>query len=288
MMTVKDLSRLTGVSIRTLQFYDEIGLFRPTAVTDAGYRLYDGEALQTLQQILFFKELDFTLKEIKAMMESPSFDPAVTFQKQRELIQMKRDRLNGILELLDKRIKGEISMEFKAFDMSDYFCALSDLKKTHMEEIVQKLGSLDRFDEMIEELNFNKNEIAAMAVTQFGSLENFTKAMEKNLKRFLSGKGVLPQAEVEGLAEKTEALTKRLAADLTKDAASDEIQETVRELIAFVNKTNQGMDMGENYWGFMAENYMSNPAYIEINDRKYGTGASKFIGRAIKTHLGRQ
>lgn len=287
-MTVKDLSLLTGVSIRTLQFYDEIGLFRPTAVTDAGYRLYDREALQTLQQILFFKELDFTLKEIKAMMESPAFDPTATFQKQRELIQMKRDRLNGILELLDKRIKGEKNMEFKAFDMSDYFCALSDLKKTHMEEIVQKLGSMERFEEMIEELNSNKNEIAAMAVTQYGSLEDFTKAMEKNLKRFLSGKSLIPQTEAEGLAEKTEALTKRLAADLTKDAASDEIQEMVRELTAFVNETNQGMDMGENYWGFMAENYMSNPAYIEINDRKYGTGASKFIGRAIKVHLNRQ
>ena len=60
MMTVKQVSSLTGVSIRTLQFYDEIGLFKPTRITDAGYRLYDDEALEILQQILFFKELDFT------------------------------------------------------------------------------------------------------------------------------------------------------------------------------------------------------------------------------------
>ena len=71
MMTVKQMSSLTGVSVRTLQFYDEIGLLNPTQVTEAGYRMYDENTLAVLQQILFFKELDFTLKEIKAIMASP-------------------------------------------------------------------------------------------------------------------------------------------------------------------------------------------------------------------------
>lgn len=93
MMTVKQVSTLTGVSVRTLQFYDEIGLFQPTEMTEAGYRLYDEHALEVLQQILFFKELDFTLKEIKAIMENPQFNKAAVFKKQRELIQLKRDRL---------------------------------------------------------------------------------------------------------------------------------------------------------------------------------------------------
>lgn len=72
MMTVKQVANLTGVSVRTLQFYDEIGLLKPAGLTEAGYRLYDENTLETLQQILFFKELDFTLKEVKTIMENPA------------------------------------------------------------------------------------------------------------------------------------------------------------------------------------------------------------------------
>ena len=93
MMTVKQVSVLTGVSVRTLQFYDEIGLLKPTQMTESGYRLYDESALEVLQQILFFKELDFTLKEIKVIMENPQFDKKAAFEKQKELIRLKRDRL---------------------------------------------------------------------------------------------------------------------------------------------------------------------------------------------------
>ena len=85
-MTVKQVANLTGVSVRTLQFYDEIGLLKPAGLTEAGYRLYDENTLETLQQILFFKELDFTLKEVKTIMENPQFDKMNAFIKQRELI----------------------------------------------------------------------------------------------------------------------------------------------------------------------------------------------------------
>jgi len=133
MMTVKQMSSLTGVSVRTLQFYDEIGLLKPAQVTEAGYRMYDENAVAELQQILFFKELDFTLKEIKAVMASPLYDRKDAFEKQRELIRIKRDRLNALLELLDRLIKGERTLDFKEFDMSNYFQVLTDYKRTHME-----------------------------------------------------------------------------------------------------------------------------------------------------------
>ena len=74
MKTVRQVSELTGISVRTLHYYDEIGLFRPSEVTESGYRLYDEDALETLQQILFFKELDFSLKDIKWIMTSPNYD----------------------------------------------------------------------------------------------------------------------------------------------------------------------------------------------------------------------
>ena len=90
---------MSGISVRTLQYYDEIGVFKPTKVTDAGYRLYDDEALKTLQQILFFKELDFPLKDIKAIMEDPHYDKLKAFKKQKELLIVKRDRLTKLLSL---------------------------------------------------------------------------------------------------------------------------------------------------------------------------------------------
>lgn len=285
MMTVKQVSLLTGVSVRTLQFYDEIGLLKPTKLTDAGYRLYDEHALEALQQILFFKELDFTLKEIKTIMENPNFDRATALKKQRELIEMKRDRLNALLELLDKLVKGEKCMDFKNFDMSEYFQILADFKKTHTEEIIKQLGSMERFDEMLFELKGREQEIAEMAVQQYGSLEGFTKAIEHNLRGFLAHGPTIPQSEVSGLMEQTEVLTKRLTADLSKDVASPEVQEIVQELISFVNSCNKDIDLGAHYWTFLAETYVSSPAFIETTDQKYGKGASIFIGKAIQAYL---
>ena len=76
MKTVKEVSRITGVSVRTLHHYDAIGLLKPTAVTEAGYRLYGDAALKRMQSILFFRELQFPLKDIKRILDGPGFDPA--------------------------------------------------------------------------------------------------------------------------------------------------------------------------------------------------------------------
>jgi len=257
MMTVKQMSSLTGVSVRTLQFYDEIGLLKPTQVTEAGYRMYDENTLAVLQQILFFKELDFTLKEIKAIMASPLYDRKDAFEKQRELIQIKRDRLNALLELLDRLIKGERTLDFREFDMSNYFQVLTDYKRTHMEEIIKQLGSMESFDEMISELKANEGHIAQMAVKQYGSIEKFTKAMEENLQHFLENGPGFTQKEADEAVDKTDTLTKKLTADLSKEAGSDEVQKIAGELVSLINESNGGMDMGSSYWSFMVNNYMT-------------------------------
>lgn len=285
MMTVKQVSSLTGVSIRTLQFYDEIGLFKPVKTTDAGYRLYDYSSLEVLQQILFFKELDFTLKEIKAIMESPQFDIISTFKKQRELLQMKRDRLNTLLELLDKLLKGERCMDFKNFDMSDYFRVLDDFKVSHTDEVIKNFGSIEQFDNIISKAKSNEDELISIAIKQFGSVESFTKAVEKNMNNFLTKGTPISQEDAKNFIEENEVITKQLTSDLTKDVTSSEIQEIVNRLISLNNKINKDIDMGDNYWSFTAENYISNPMYIKVNDKKYGEGASKFIGYALKAYL---
>ena len=285
MMTVKQVANLTGVSVRTLQFYDEIGLLKPAGLTEAGYRLYDENTLETLQQILFFKELDFTLKEVKTIMENPQFDKMNAFIKQRELIQLKRDRLNALIELLDKLIKLEKCMDFKKFDMTDYFNALNEYRQNNSEEIVKQFGSLESFDEMLTMMRSREDEIGEMAVKQYGSIENYTKAAQKNLARFLADGPAFSRTEALSLAEKTEALTRKLTADLTKDPADPGIREITAGLITLTEESNKGTDMGDNYWEFMAELYRTNPAYIEANDKKYGPGASEFISKAIKACL---
>lgn len=116
-MTVNDVSKLTGVSIRTLQYYDTIGLLKPNGHTEAGYRLYDDTALERLQQILLFKELEFSLKEIKSMINAPDFDRNKAMEQQIELLTMKKEHLENLIDFARKiKITGVKNMDFTVFD----------------------------------------------------------------------------------------------------------------------------------------------------------------------------
>ena len=117
MMTVNEVSKLTGVSIRTLQYYDRIGLLHPAGHTEAGYRLYDEAALETLQQILLFRELEFPLKDIKKIIGSPDFDRSKALGQQIELLELKKEHIENLIDLA-KGIKllGVRYLSFDAFD----------------------------------------------------------------------------------------------------------------------------------------------------------------------------
>lgn len=119
MMTVKEVSRLTGVSIRALQYYDKIGLLRPTGHTESGYRLYDDTALERLQHILLFRELEFPLKEIREMIEGPDFDKAKALEQQIMLLTMKKEHLERLIEFARGiQLTGGKRMDFSVFDTS--------------------------------------------------------------------------------------------------------------------------------------------------------------------------
>jgi DNA-binding transcriptional MerR regulator len=118
MMTVHEVSILTGVSIRTLQYYDRIGLLHPAEYTDAGYRLYDDAALETLQQILLFRELEFPLKDIQRIIQNPSFDRQKALDQQITLLELKKEHLDNLI-ILAREIKAtgvKTKMDFSAFD----------------------------------------------------------------------------------------------------------------------------------------------------------------------------
>lgn len=119
LLTVNEVSKITGVSIRTLHYYDGIGLLTPVKSTDAGYRLYDDTSLRRLQSIMLFRELEFSLKEIKGMIDSSEFDQLKALNDQIELLKLKRDRLDELIDFANRlKVKGETAMSFKAFDKS--------------------------------------------------------------------------------------------------------------------------------------------------------------------------
>ena len=124
-MKVKEVAELVGISVRTLHHYDEIGLLTPDEITESGYRVYSDENLETLQQILFFKELGFPLKEIKEIIYRPSFNRQEALEVHHHLLLEKRKQLDKMIETLEKTIrhsKGEIQMtnkeKFEGFDFS--------------------------------------------------------------------------------------------------------------------------------------------------------------------------
>ena len=117
MMTVNEMSKLTGVSIRTLQYYDTIGLLPPTEYTEAGYRLYDDTAMERLQQILLFRELEFPLKEIRRIIDSPDFNRNKALEQQMKLLTMKKEHLEGLISFARKiKETGVNKMDFQVFN----------------------------------------------------------------------------------------------------------------------------------------------------------------------------
>lgn len=127
MMTVNEVSRLSGVSIRSLHHYDRIGLLPATEVTAAGYRLYDDKALERLQMILLFKELQFPLKDIAVILDHPDFDQEKALEQQIELLELRREHLENLIafarELKMTGVRKMSRISFEAFDtqkMNEY------------------------------------------------------------------------------------------------------------------------------------------------------------------------
>lgn len=140
MRTVNVVSKLTGVSVRTLHHYDAIGLLKPTKITDAGYRLYDDASLERLQNILLFRELQFPLKEIGAILDSPGFDPKEALKQQIKLLKLKRAHLDALIDFAcEIQEGGENKMNFNAFDRTEI--------DQYAEEVKERWGATEAYNE---------------------------------------------------------------------------------------------------------------------------------------------
>lgn len=142
-MKISEVAKLSGVTVRTLHYYDEIGLLKPSKTTEAGYRMYSIEDLEKLQQILFFRELEFPLNEIKEIMINPKYDKIEALNKHKELLIEKRKRIDGLVTLIDKTIKGDNNMSFKEFDNSK----IEENKRKYSEEVKKRWGNTDAYKE---------------------------------------------------------------------------------------------------------------------------------------------
>lgn len=145
-MTVHEVAGLTGITIRTLHYYDEIDLLKPTIVTNAKYRLYTDNDLNRLQEILFFREIGFALKEIKHLMNSPNYNRTEALKKHLDILMAQRERINALIDLVRSRINGENAITFSAFSNTKVL----ELQAQFREEILDRWGDTDIFKEFEE------------------------------------------------------------------------------------------------------------------------------------------
>lgn len=170
-MKINEVAKLTGLTVRTLHYYDEIGLLKPSSVSESRYRNYDEECLEILQQILFFRELDFPLNEIKEIMKNPNYNKIEALKKHKELLVQKRKRLDKIINLVDTTIKGDKNMSFKEFDTTEF----DNIKDKYASEVKERWGNTEayaNFKEKTKDLDANDwkmiNGEGAAILKEFG------------------------------------------------------------------------------------------------------------------------
>ena len=167
LMSVHEVAELTGITARTLHYYDEIGLLKPTKVTEAGYRMYDDKALSRLQNILLFRELEFHLKEIKEILNSPNFDQSEVIAQQIELLELQYKHIGELITFTREiQKKGVTAMNFDVFDKSEI--------EKYEAEVKAKWGNTKAYQEYkqkdIPRNGSNYSKIANELLTMFSEL----------------------------------------------------------------------------------------------------------------------
>lgn len=293
MKTTSQVAKLTGISVRTLQYYDEIGLLSPSEVTPSGYRLYDAKALETLQQILFFKELDFKLKDIREILSKPDFDKTEVYRSQKNLLYLKRRRIDRLITLLDRLEKGETCMSFEEFHLTEYIQALEDFRANQPDLVIKHWGSTESFDKLIESVKEHESQAARLAVREYGSVQKYTEAMKFNLEHVSElmehAESMKENAEEE--IKKSDDLYAALTADMTREISSEKIQSIVHKIVETARQSYRDwmmQEMPDGIWDILIEGYFSNNQIIASRDKQFGPGAAQYIGRAMQYFFHKQ
>ncbi len=170
-MQIKDFAEFAGVSVRTLHYYDEIGLLKPAFVDKhSGYRYYDESSLIRIQEILFYRELDFSLKSIKDILSSPNYDTKKALSEQKKLLTLKKERLNRLISAIDDAMEGENII--MAFDNNEF--------EKYKAEAQKKWGKTQAYKEYTKKTeNYTKDKFSSMADGLNNIFADFSDCMKK-------------------------------------------------------------------------------------------------------------
>lgn len=278
MKTVKEISKITGISIRTLRYYDEIGLLKPARVTEAGYRLYDDQELEKLQEILFYKELEIPLSDIKKIMENPEYDKQKALAVQKSLLERKRNRLNGIIELIDDVMKGVNTMSFGAFTEEDVKKIIDHSLELQSQEslnaIIEQFGSLENYCASMEE-NLKDESRAAELIKIYGSKD---KAVEASLEATGNMDELQQvQSDIDNIYKQFALVMEKQDADVETECVK-KLAESYKKLLRVDNARYVLLKTADDYFG--------NGVLTEVTDKQYGQGVTKYVGEAIKRYYG--
>ena len=277
MKTVKEIAKLTGISARTLHYYDEIGLLKPTQKSEAGYRLYDEKALETLQQILFFREFDIPLKDIKTVIQNPSFDRNQILQMQRKMLVAKKERIERLIASIDDILKGESNMGFEIFNKSEIeeMCSamIENMKEEQKQVFIEQYGSIEEWKKEFMEKASTKEaqENFAQVVEWYGS-------KEKALEASMNPQNADIQLEYQ---KKVEMICQKLAENKGKDVCSQEIKELIAEYDSLTKEMFQLPDVSAIVME-IAKAYQENEEIKAAQDSIYGKGTTEYMGRAME------
>lgn len=277
MRTVKEISDMTGISVRALHYYDEIGLLKPTDKSEKGYRLYDDKALEQLQQILFFREFDIPLKEIKALMENPALDRNHTLKMQRKMLIAKMERLERLVASIDDILKGENKMDFAIFnrtEVEEMFQAMTD----HMPEEMKKTA-IDEFGGLAQ-----WREHYMKAVSSEDMQKRYRKMVEwfGGKERYLDTvKNPISKEVAESYQKRLDAVLEKLAGRRECPVDSFEVKEMIGEYGFVMKQLCQLKDEKEMMLS-LAQTYRKEEIKAKT-DEKYGDGAAQFFMLAIET-----
>lgn len=281
MRTVKELSDITGISVRALHYYDEIGLLTPTAKSEAGYRLYDDKALETLRQILFFREFDIPLGRIKSILEDSALNQKQILQMQREMLVVQKARTERLIAGIDKILKGEDIMDFTIFNRTEVE-EMFDTMFTQMPEQVRRIaidefGGADQWRaHYIEALSSEEvQKSLAKVVEWYGGKEAYQDAAKRPMS----------QQVVESYSKRLDAVCQKLAAKRGCPTDSFEVKEIVGEY-AFVTKQASGMKDEKGFLLAYADFLRKDPMQSEL-DKKYDAGSAAFFAEAIEAFYGK-
>ena len=277
MKTVKEVSQLAGISIRTLRYYDEIGLLKPTQFTEAGYRLYDDRSLEQLQEIMFFKELDLPLETIQKIIHDPSLDRQEILRMQKLLLERKRNRLNGIIELIDDVIQGVNTMNFEAFTENDINRivehTVSQLAPEDLQNLIQRFGSLEAFRAELAD-NLKDKQLETHLIKLYGGKD---KAVQASLSP-------TPPDDAARYTQDMDAAYRQFSVALQTNDHALKI-DAVKQLAA-CNKALFHFENIRYYMLELADTIERNPPMVEATDKEYGAGVSQYMVDAIREYYG--